>query len=63
MTKHKQAKALHRGKQKRKEVKQHRHSFRGKNPLSNMTHPKPLGKEDILAQRKPIESEEEVKKE
>lgn len=58
MTKHKQAKALHREKQKRKEIKLHRHSFRGKNPLSNMTHPKPLSEEEILAQRKPTEEED-----
>ena len=58
MTKHKQAKALKRRRRVSREIREHRHSFRSNNPdMQNLTHPKPLSKEEVLAQRKPTENE------
>ena len=59
MTKHKQAKARKRAKQRQKEIKIHQHSFRSKPSASTaLEHPRPLSKEEMLAQRKPIEEKE-----
>ena len=52
--KHKQAKALSRRKRVKREIRVHRNSFRSKHPDMQMTHPKLLSKEQILAQREPI---------
>ena len=53
MTKHKQAKARKRARQNAKDVRMHRRSLRSKNP--GLDNPKPISKEEILANRQPIE--------
>ena len=57
ITKHKQDKARRRAQQKRKEIRMHKHSYRSKDEPTTAEHPKPMSKEDLLAQRKPIEEE------
>ena len=61
ITKHKQDKARRRAQQKRKEIRMHKHSYRGKDVSTYSTvteHPKPMSKEELLAQRVPIEEED-----
>ncbi len=57
MTKHKQDKSRRRAQQKQKEIRMHRHSYRSKDKPTTVEHPKPISKEEMLAQRKPIEEE------
>ena len=58
LTKHKKAKANHRKKLIKRWTNEQRGSFRREHPdLKHVSKPKPLSKEDLMSQRKPIENE------
>ena len=57
ITKHKQDKARRRSQQKQKELRMHKHSYRSWGEPTTAEHPKPMSKEELLAQRVPVEEE------
>jgi len=63
MTNHKHQKALERHKQKQKEIRVHRNSYRVRHPDTAIAHPKPLSEEETLAQNKPVSEPVEKEKE
>lgn len=62
MSNHKRDKKRRRARQLRKESNTHSGSFRSRYPqlTAALSHPKPMDKESVLAQAKPIEESKQV---